>query len=40
MHYELTRHLGFGLRWTYTRDAASLNRTNEEETRLYLRYRF
>lgn len=40
MHYELTQHLGFGLRWTYTRDAASLNRTNEEETRLYLRYRF
>lgn len=40
MHYELTERLGFGLRWTYTRDAASLNRTNEEETRLYLRYRF
>ncbi len=40
LHYELTRHLGFGLRWTYTRDAASLNRTNEEEARLYLRYRF
>ena len=40
LHYELTRRLGFGLRWTFTRDAASLNRTNEEETRLYLRYRF
>lgn len=38
--YDLTRNLGFGLRWTYTRDAASLDRTNEDEIRLFLRYRF
>lgn len=40
LHYELSQHLGFGLRWTYTRDAASLTRTNEDEARLFLRYRF
>lgn len=40
LHYELSRHLGFGLRWTLTRNAASLERTDEEETKLFLRYRF
>lgn len=38
--YDLTKHLGFGLRWRYTRDGASLDRDDEDKTEMFLRYRF
>jgi hypothetical protein len=38
--YDFTKHLGFGLRWRYRRDAASLDRDDEELTEMFLRYRF
>lgn len=38
--YDLTKHLGFGLRWRYARDGASLDRDDEDKIEMFLRYRF
>jgi hypothetical protein len=37
--YDLGRALGIGLRWDYSRNAATLSRADEESTSLFLRYR-
>jgi hypothetical protein len=37
--YDLGRALGLGLRWDYSRNAATLSRADEESTSLFLRYR-
>ncbi len=37
--YDLGRALGIGLRWEYSRNAATLSRADEESTSLFLRYR-
>lgn len=38
--YDLTKYLGFGLRWRYSRDGASLDRDDEDKIEMFLRYRF
>lgn len=37
--YDLGRALGIGLRWDYSRNAATISRADEESTALFLRYR-